>query len=175
MGFESVIYKYYYRFKSPKTLTIFKPKFRTMNKLILAALCFTTLFFTNCNKNDDSAPPPTPTKTELITKSSWKFSTAFAGSTDVSSAPQLACFKDNIITFSTNLTGNINEGTNICSPTTAGPFTWNFANSENTLHISTVLISGGSNDFTLVSLSETQLVVSQNYPPYGTVTVTFIH
>jgi hypothetical protein len=43
------------------------------------------------------------------------------------------------------------------------------------LHISTVLITGGSNDFTLVSLTETQLVVSQNYPPIGTVTVTFIH
>ena len=147
-----------------------------MNKLILATvLCFTTLFFTSCDKNDDPAPPPPPTKTELITKSSWKFSTAFAGSTDVSSAPQLACFKDNIITFSANLTGSINEGTNICSPTTAGSFTWNFASSETLLHISTVLITGGSNDFTLVSLTETQLVVSQNYPSIGVITVTFIH
>ena len=147
-----------------------------MNKLILATVfCFTALFFTNCDKNDDPPPAPQPTKTELITKSSWKFSTAFAGSTDVSSVPQLACFKDNIITFSANLSGNINEGTNICSPTTAGPFTWNFASNETILHISTVLITGGSNDFTLVSLTETQLVVSQNYPPIGTVTVTFIH
>ena len=147
-----------------------------MNKLILfTALCFTTLVFTNCDKDEDPPPPPAPTKTELITKSSWKFSTAFAGSTDVSNAPQLACFKDNIITFSANLTGSINEGTNICSPTTAGAFTWNFANNETVLHISTVLITGGSNDFTLVSITETQLVVSQNYPPIGTVTVTFIH
>ena len=147
-----------------------------MNKLILlTALCFTPLVFTNCDKDEDPPPPPAPTKTELITKSSWKFSTAFAGSTDVSSAPQLACFKDNIITFSANLTGSINEGTNICSPTTAGAFTWNFASNETVLHISTVLITGGSNDFTLVSITETQLVVSQNYPPIGTVTVTFIH
>jgi hypothetical protein len=146
-----------------------------MNKLILATVfCFTALFFTNCDKNETPAPPP-PTKTELITKSSWKFSTALAGSTDVSNAPQLACFKDNIITFSTNLTGNINEGTNICSPTTAGSFTWNFASSETILHISTVLITGGINDFTLVSLTETQLVVSQNYPSIGVITVTFIH
>jgi hypothetical protein len=147
-----------------------------MNKLILATvLCFTALLFTNCDKDDNPNPPATKTKTELISQGTWKFSTAFAGSTDVSNAPQLACFKDNIITFSANLTGNINEGTNICSPTTAGPFTWNFASSEAMLHISTVLISGGSNDFTLVSLTETQLVTSQNYPPYGTVTVTFIH
>ena len=146
-----------------------------MNKLILATVfCFTAFFFTNCDKNETPAPPP-PTKTELITKSSWKFSTALAGSTDVSNAPQLACFKDNIITFSTNLTGNINEGTNICSPTTAGSFTWNFASSETILHISTVLITGGSNDFTLVNLTETQLVVSQNYPSIGVITVTFIH
>ena len=146
-----------------------------MNKLILAIVfCFTAFFFTSCDKNETPAPTP-PTKTELITKSSWKFSTALAGSTDVSNAPQLACFKDNIITFSTNLTGNINEGTNICSPTTAGSFTWNFASSETILHISTVLITGGSNDFTLVSLTETQLVVSQNYPSIGVITVTFIH
>jgi len=147
-----------------------------MNKLILASvLCYTVLLFTNCDKNDDPPPPAPKTKTELISQGTWKFSTAFAGSTDVSNAPQLACFKDNIITFSTNLTGNINEGTNICSPTTAGSFTWNFASSETILHISTVLITGGSNDFTLVSLTATQLVVSQNYPPIGTVTVTFIH
>jgi len=157
-------------------LTIFNAKFSTMNKLILATVfCFTALLFTSCDKNETPAPPPPPTKTELITKASWKFSTAFAGSTDVSSAPQLACFKDNIITFSASLTGSINEGTIICSPTTAGSFTWNFASNETILHISTVLIPGGSNDFTVVSLSETQLVVSQNYPPIGTVTVTFIH
>jgi hypothetical protein len=158
-------------------LTIFNAKFSTMNKLILVTVfCFTTLFITSCDKNDDPpTPPPTATNTDKITKSPWKFSTAFAGSTDVSGVPQLACFKDNIITFSANLSGNINEGANICSPTTAGSFTWNFASNETILHISTVLITGGSNDFTLVSLSETQLVVSQNYPPIGTVTVTFIH
>ena len=147
-----------------------------MNKLILASvLCFTALFFTNCDKNDDRPPPAPKTKTQLISQGTWKFSTAFAGSTDVSNAPQLACFKDNIITFSANLTGSINEGVNICSPTTAGSFTWNFASSETILHISTVLITGGSNDFTLVSLTETQLVVSQNYPSIGVITVTFIH
>ena len=147
-----------------------------MNKLILATvLCFTALFFTNCDKSDDPPAPAPKTKTELISQGTWKFSTAYAGTTDVSNAPQLTCFKDNIITFSASLTGNINEGTSICSPTTAGTFNWNFASSESMLHISTVLITGGSNDFTLVSLTETQLVLSQNYPPYGTVTVTFTH
>jgi len=148
-----------------------------MNKLILfAAFCFLTILFLlpACQKDDDN-PPTSKTKTELISQSTWKFSTAFAGTTDISNAPQLTCFKDNIITFSSNLTGTIDEGTNICSPTTAGSFTWNFASNETILHISTVLFTGGSNDFTLVTLTATQLVVSQNYPPYGIITVTFTH
>src|SRR6478736_2227878 len=111
MRLESVIYRYYLQsFKTRKTLTTFKIKFSTMNKLILATvLCFTTLFFTNCDKNDDPAPPPPPTKTELITKSSWKFSSAKASGIDVT-AQIPACFKDNTITFVASGTGTISEG-----------------------------------------------------------------
>ena len=148
-----------------------------MKKRIASLLTYLAaiLFILPACQKDNEDPQPQKTKTELITQASWKFSTAVVGTTDVSNTPQLACFKDNIITFSSNLSGNIDEGANICSPSTAGPFTWNFASNESILHISTVLISGGSNDFTLVSLSSTQLIASQNYPPYGVVTVTFIH
>ncbi len=113
-------------------MTTFNAKFSTMNKLILATVfCFTALFFTNCNKNDTPAPPP-PTKTELITKSSWKFSSAKAGGTDVT-AQIPACFKDNTMTFVASGTGTISEGANICAPATPATFTWAFQTSETTV------------------------------------------
>ncbi|HKB43322.1 MAG TPA: hypothetical protein VKC90_03000, partial [Chitinophagaceae bacterium] len=85
--------------------------------------------------------------------------------------------KDNIYTFVAAGTGTIDEGPSKCnvSDPQTNPFTWNFLSNETMLHISTVLFTGGSNDFTLVSLTATQLVASQNYPPYGTIVVTFIH
>ena len=167
-------------FKSTKTLTIFNSKFSTMNKLILTtALCFTILIFTNCGKDDPPAPP-TPTKTELITKSSWKFSSAKAGGIDVT-AQIPACFKDNTITFvASGGTGTISEGTNVCAPPAPASFTWSFQSSETQLNLNTPLITGGSGLFTIVKLDAVNLVVSQNMtipPAPGPVNVelTFIH
>jgi len=151
-----------------------------MNKLILAtALCFTILIFTNCGKDDPPAPP-TPTKTELITKSSWKFSSAKAGGIDVT-AQIPACFKDNTITFvASGGTGTISEGANVCAPPAPASFTWSFQSSETQLNLNTPLITGGSGLFTIVKLDAVNLVVSQNMtipPAPGPVNVelTFIH
>ena len=118
------------------------------------------------------------TKAQLITQSSWKFSKATANGTDVT-ANVTACLKDNIYLFAVNGTGTINESTNVCSPSTAGTFTWSFQTNETILHLSAALFPGGSNDFTLVTLNETNLIISQvmtisPYPP-TTVEVTFIH
>ena len=152
-----------------------------MNKLILASVfCFTALFFTNCDKNDDPPAPPTPTKTELITKSSWKFSSAKAGGIDVT-AQIPACFKDNTITFvASGGTGTISEGANVCAPPAPANFTWSFQSSETQLNLNTPLITGGSGLFTIVKLDAVNLVVSQNMtiPPSVTpinVELTFIH
>ena len=151
-----------------------------MNKLILATvLCFTTLFFTNCDKNDDPPAPPPPTKTELITKSSWKFSSAKAGGFDVT-AQIPACFKDNTITFVSTGTGTISEGAVACSPAAPATFTWSFQSSETQISLNTPLITGGSGLFTIVKLDAVNLVVSQNMtipPAPGPVNVelTFIH
>ena len=151
-----------------------------MNKLILATvLCFTTLFFTNCDKNDDPPAPPPPTKTELITKSSWKFSSAKAGGFDVT-AQIPACFKDNKITFVATGTGTISEGAVACSPAAPATFTWSFQSSETQINLNTPLITGGSGLFTIVKLDAVNLVVSQNMtipPAPGPVNVelTFIH
>ena len=118
------------------------------------------------------------TKAQLVTQSSWKFSKATANGTDVT-ANVTACLKDNIYLFVVNGTGTIDESTSVCSPSTAGTFTWSFQTNETILHLSAALFPGGSNDFTLVTLNETTLIVSQvmTIPPYPatTVEVTFIH
>jgi len=147
-----------------------------MNKLFLAiVLCFTTLFFTNCDKNDN----PPPSNTDYITKSSWKFSSAKAGGTDVT-AQVPACFKDNTILFVANGTGTISEGANVCSPASPASFTWVFQNNGTEINLSTPLVSGGSGVFTIGLLNEVNLKVSQNMtipPAPGPINVelTFIH
>ncbi|MDP9230819.1 MAG: hypothetical protein M3O67_09145 [Bacteroidota bacterium] len=84
-----------------------------------------------------------------------------------------------MVTFAASLTGTVDEGTFVCSPSYASNFTWNFQSNETILHLSESLFSGGSNDFTLISLTETNLVVSQvmavsPYPP-TIAEVTFKH
>ena len=148
-----------------------------MNNLLLAiVLCFTTLFFTNCDKNDN----PPPSNTDYITKSSWKFSSAKAGSTDVT-ANVPACFKDNTMLFVANGSGSINENTIVCSPASPASFTWVFQNDGHEINMSTPIVSGGSGVFTIVLLNDVSLVVSQSMTipsiPTGPVTVelTFTH
>ncbi|HEV7780916.1 MAG TPA: lipocalin family protein [Chitinophagaceae bacterium] len=149
-----------------------------MKKYIFTPLLSLTLVLfalVSCDKDDDTPAPKT--KTELITSGTWKFQSASAGGVDISTAPQIACFVDNTITFSSATAGSISEGAVICAPTTAGPFTWNFATGETELVLSGPLIPGGTNTFTIVSLNETNLVVSQNvnFPPPTLITITFKH
>jgi hypothetical protein len=146
-----------------------------MNKLILATvLCFTALFFTNCDKNDN----PPPSNTDYITKSSWKFSSAKAGGADVTGLVP-ACFKDNTMLFVANGTGTINESTNVCAPASPASFTWVFQNNGTEINMSTPIVSGGSGVFTIVLLNDANLVVSQTMTiapnPPTTVELTFIH
>jgi hypothetical protein len=149
------------------------------NKILpILGLFILSLFFFNCHKDNNNNPPP-KTKTELITQSTWKLSTVSAAGFGDITAQIPACYKDNIYTFASNGSGSVNESTTVCSPTTAGPFTWSFMNNETTLHISTTLFTGGSSDFSLVTLNETNLVISQVMTiaplPSTTVTFTFIH
>ena|SRR5215204_3133770 len=146
-----------------------------MNKLILfAALCFSTLLFSSCDKTDD-APP---TNTDYITKSSWKFSSAKAGGFDVT-AQVPACFKDNTISFAINGSGTITEGAIVCAPPSPASFTWSFQNNGTQINLSTPLVTGGSGLFTIVLLNDANLVVSQTMTiapnPPTTVELTFIH
>ena len=145
--------------------------------IVLIAANF--FIFSSCDKNDDP-PPPQKTKTELITQGSWKFSTATANGSDASSYLQ-ACQKDNFYIFLVGGTGTVNEGPTTCNagdPQTT-PFTWAFASNETILNVNAPFFSNTSNSFTLISISETQLVVKTLYtPPIGPsieVIVTFVH
>ena len=147
------------------------------NQLYAILLFAATLSIVSCSKDKDDDPPP-KTKTELISTGTWKFSTATANGLNVSSFIQ-ACQRDNILTFQANGNGTIDEGAVICgtNPQTS-PFTWNFTNNEGGLHVSATFFTGGSGDFNVVSLTETQLVGSQMVD-FGlgpqNVVVTFIH
>jgi hypothetical protein len=125
---------------------------------------------TDCKKSSGSTTPP-KTNTQLLVQASWKFKSATVGGTDYSSALQ-ACEKDNIMTFVSNGTGTVDEGPTKCHPTDAqtNPFIWNFINNETGIHASVVLFTGATtNDLTIITLSETDLVVSFTYSTPATV------
>ncbi|MBK6936537.1 MAG: lipocalin family protein [Chitinophagaceae bacterium] len=133
-----------------------------MKKQITRFPIYLTLLFllaAGCKKDSEEEPP---TKTDLITGAGWKFDKATAGIYGDVSAYVDACYKDNIITFASNLTGNINEATIVCSPSTAGSFTWSFSNNETTLNASSSFFAAGTGSFNIVTLNETNLVLSQN-------------
>lgn len=147
--------------------------------LYLSFIALALVFITGCGKDDDD-PTPAKTKTELITQGSWKFQSASSDLLgDISTLPQIACYTDNVMTFATDLSGTITEGTVVCTSPAPATFTWAFQTNETILHLSFTLFPGGSPDFTIVSLNATNLVLSQSvtFPGYPTqtITVTFKH
>lgn len=145
---------------------------------ILLHSALALLIFSGCGKEKDPAPAA-KTKTQLISQSPWKFDHATSGGVDISSSVN-ACFKDNIATFNSGGTMVLDESTTVCTPTSyAGNYTWAFQTNETVLHLSNPIFTGGSSDFTVISISETNMVLSQvmtvaPYPP-ATVEVTFKH
>lgn len=135
------------------------------------------IFLVACQKEDEVAPP---TKAEIISQNPWVFQSATASGTDVSNNPALACIKDNTLTFTKTGSYTVTEGTVICSPSTAGSFTWNFQTNETQLILSSPLFPGGSGTCDIITLNDANLVVSQNVaiPPSLTaiqVVFTFKH
>lgn len=147
--------------------------------LFIPGIFLIAVLVSSCQK-DNNTPAPAKTKTELITTGTWKFSAATVGGSDASAFLQ-TCQKDNIMTFvAAGNTGTIDEGATKCN--SADPqtntFTWSFTSGETILNISATLFTGGSSTFTLVSLSATQLVVSQMITigsSQQNAIVTFIH
>jgi hypothetical protein len=141
------------------------------------ALLSSIILFAACKKDSDNNNQKT--NTDLLVQGSWKFDNAMVGGSDVSSLIQ-GCQKDNTITFAAAGTGTLDEGATKCNSgdPQSNPFTWNFATNETVLHVSASLFTGGSSDFNIVTLNDTQLVLSQNIDIAGTsqnAIVTFKH
>lgn len=126
---------------------------------ILACISIIVILLAACQKEEEVAPP---TKAEILSKSPWVFQSATAGGSDVSNNAALVCIKDNTITFTKSGGYTVTEGTTVCSPTTAGTFTWIFQTNETQLILSTPLFPGGSGTFDIITLNDINLVVSQN-------------
>lgn len=140
---------------------------------VITGMAMLLCILPSCGK--DETPPAPKTKTELISTGTWRFSTATVSGIDISSSLQ-ACQKDNILTFVSAGTGTADEGATKCNagdPQTS-PFTWSFTSAETVLNVSAALFTGGSGTFNIVTLSETQLVLSQTISGQVAV-VTFIH
>jgi hypothetical protein len=145
-------------------------------KFILAFLSI-IIFFAACKKDSNNNTPKT--NTDLLVQASWIFDNATVGGSDVSSLIQ-ACQKDNTLSFAAGGTGTLDEGATKCnsSDPQSSPFTWSFATNETVLHVSATLFTGGSSDFNIITLTETQLILSQNINISGTsqnAIVTFKH
>lgn len=145
-------------------------------KPLLFSITVLLIICTGCNKDNDN----NINKAEVLTQSPWKFSDAGIdndrnGSIDNSIASSIdACLKDNIIVFNTNLTGTVDESTNVCagaSQTT--PFNWNFTNNENSLNISGNAIAGLSGTFKINTLSSSKLSLAKDTTAMG-FTVSFV-
>jgi len=127
---------------------------------------------TSCQEDDNL--PVIKTKTQLITTGSWNFDKATTGTPPVDISINVpACYKDNVVRFTSATNGAVDNPV-VCTPTDVTPatFTWSFQTGETVLSLNAPLFPGGSNDFNLVSLSETSLVISQNVtiPPSPTPT-----
>jgi Lipocalin-like domain len=127
---------------------------------LIVAITVSFLFLNGCKKSSGGT---SKTKTQLITNGSWRLTSAkVPGGTSILNFLD-DCQKDNIYTFNADGSGTGDDGAlkcNMSDPQTVA-FTWNFQANETILFISTPLYTGGNNQFNIISISETSLVVEQ--------------
>lgn len=158
-----------------------------MKKFQLSSLVFMMLVvsFVSCKKDSEKQP----TKTELVTASPWLFSSASIdqnndGVGDVAVPPSvlLPCYTDNTLTFKADGTGTFDEGATKCNTTDpqSSPFTWSFTSAEQNITFTASIFPGASGEFKIITLNNTQLIMSRQITLPGTTTavvvvVTFVH
>ncbi len=134
---------------------------------VMALLSF--LFFAACSKSDEKSNTA-KTKTELITTSTWKYSTAGIDQNgdgtkdfDLPAGILEDCDTDNILTFKSDSTGIVDEGPTKCDA--ANPqstaFTWSFKNNETEINFSTAIFPGIGGDAKIIELTDLKLTLSQ--------------
>ena len=148
-------------------------------RLIIWLFCVTTIVGAiSCNKDKDDNTNTTKTKTELLTAAPWKrtalISTpAYDWNADGTFATDLlttmwSCEKDNLDIYKTNGIFETNEGATKCNPSDPQSWTvtWVFAANE------TKLIFDGTDEYTIVELTETTLKYQSTFVENG---VTYTH
>ena len=120
-----------------------------------------------CDKDEDNAP----TKTELLTSSSWKYDNAGVD-IDNNGTIELPfgtgtlpdCLIDNIGTFNSNGTGITDEGPTKCVPTApqTTTFNWSFQNNETMMNITGSGFAGLSGQFKVLDLTNARLSLSKD-------------
>ena len=129
-----------------------------------------------CQKSASGGGTSAKTKTELISKSTWRFDHAGLdldnnGTID---SPLPAgvlenCDTDGTLTFNSNGTGVGDEGATKCDaadPQTAN-FNWSFKNGETVISITNITFGGLSGDFKLVSLTESEFTLEKTVSSMG--------
>jgi hypothetical protein len=141
----------------------------SLNSVRILVMASLFSFLVGCEK--DSNNPALKTEAQLIGSGmAWKFSKATASGVDVSGFVD-ACLKDNLITLfdvSPTKNGIMNEGATRCNASDPQQvdFTWTYDSSTKLLTIFSAsgvnILPGGSNVFTVVSVSSTLMALSQN-------------
>jgi hypothetical protein len=129
--------------------------------VLIGSMCFTA-----CSK--DSSEDKEKTNTDKLTLAAWKYDKAMldinkdgTGDIPVPDSELEVCERDNLITFKADNTGTIDEGPTKCNssdPQSVG-FTWAFKNNETVINFPTAIVAGVDGDVTIVSLSETSMVL----------------
>lgn len=139
-----------------------------MTKVLIVALMLTGLAIVSCKKDDNNSAPVTAT--DLIATGTWQIDTIGFDSDNNGTIDFpfpggfQACELDNTLTFQdTTHTGLYDEGALKCDvsdPQTV-PFQWELKNNDSTINFSGDLPAEIQGDFSILSLTNTQFIVSK--------------
>ncbi len=151
-----------------------------MKRLTLLALVLTGITMASCSKNDSSGP----SKTELITSSTWKYKNAGVdvnadGYIDAALPPGYelqSCQTDNTLLLKTDGTGTFDEGATKCDPADAQStaITWSFKSSETVINFPQAVYGSLSGDVKIVNLTSSSLILAKTVNIGGSSTVDII-
>ena len=159
--------------------------FRKKSPRFLVLLLAFFLILTGCRKKD----PPTKSKKELLTASTWKFHQVGLdinndGVIDTTLRADLVpvCIMDNMYTFKADSTAILDENINNCNPGNPrlSPFKWYFFNNETEIFISIRLLPLYEETSKIIELSEKRFVLSRQvgvhgFPSYLTYVIVMVH
>jgi len=132
-----------------------------MKQALLALVCLLVISV-GCKKSNSKS------RTELLSQASWKYSDAGldANGDGIKDSPVppgflLACDMDNTLTFKSDNTGVVDEGSSKCDPASpqSAPFSWTFKDNEQVITFTNISFGGLNGDVTVKSLTEDELTL----------------